>query len=428
LLIFGRAPAILHTLWLSKIAVSGFRVVGTPLNPSRIKRTTIYVQRTTILFIAHRLSFIIHRISYIVHRISYIVHRTSQLIHFFLKTLNILDRFLTLWIFLAMLLGITLGFLFPGLPIIIEQMGQGSTNIPLAIGLILMMIPPLAKVNYSRIPALFRNLKLFGIVFLFNWVLSPLLMFILARIFLPDQADYSVGLMLIGIAPCIAMVIVWNDLAGGDRDYVAALVAFNSIFQVLFYSVYAWVFITWLPEQFGLSGIAVSIPMIEIAKTVFIYLGIPFLIGFLLRTILIPIKGTDWYSNKLLPRISPITLVALLFTIVLMFSLKGQAILQLPFDVIRVAIPLTIFFGIMFFLAFFLARKSGAKYSEAVSIAFTSSGNNFELGIAVAIAVFGLHSGAAFAAVIGPLIEVPVLVLFVRFALSQKSKFNSTHS
>lgn len=326
-----------------------------------------------------------------------------------------------------MLLGIFLGSLFPDLPAIIDQMGQGSTNIPLAIGLILMMIPPLAKVNYSRIPALFRNLKLFGIVFLFNWVLSPLLMFILARIFLPDQADYSVGLMLIGIAPCIAMVIVWNDLAGGDRDYVAALVAFNSIFQVLFYSVYAWVFITWLPEQFGFSGIAVSIPMSEIAKTVFIYLGIPFLIGFLLRNIILPLKGADWYSNKFLPRISPITLIALLFTIILMFSLKGQAILQLPFDVIRVAIPLTIFFAIMFFLAFFLARKSGAHYTEAVSIAFTSSGNNFELGIAVAIAVFGLHSGAAFAAVIGPLIEVPVLVLFVRFALSQKSKFNSSN-
>ena len=327
-----------------------------------------------------------------------------------------------------MAIGISLGFIFPELPAFINKMGQGSTNIPLAIGLILMMIPPLAKVNYKRLPTLFKNIKLFAIVFLFNWVLSPLLMFLLARIFLSNYADYSVGLMLIGIAPCIAMVIVWNDLAGGDRDYVAALVAFNSIFQVLFYSVYAWVFITWLPEQFGLTGIRVTIPINEIAQTVFIYLGIPFLVGFLLHSILQPLKGVNWYTQQFLPRISPITLIALLFTIVLMFSLKGQSLLELPWDVLRIAIPLTIFFGVMFFLAFYLARKTGAHYSEAVSIAFTSSGNNFELGIAVAIAVFGLHSGAAFAAVIGPLIEVPVLILFVRFALSQQSKFTTRHS
>ncbi len=340
--------------------------------------------------------------------------------------MSFLDRFLTLWIFLAMTAGIVLSLVFPSLPNFINQMGQGSTNIPLAIGLILMMIPPLAKVNYSRIPVLFRNIKLFGIVFLFNWVLSPLLMFLLARIFLPNEVEYTVGLMLIGIAPCIAMVIVWNDLAGGDRDYVAALVAFNSIFQVVFYSIYAWFFITFLPELFGFTGIVVDIPMSEIAGTVFIYLGIPFIIGILLRTCLIPMKGKSWYSNVFLPRISPITLIALLFTIVLMFSLKGQTLINLPLDVIRIAIPLSIFFGIIFFLAFYLARKTGAQYSEAVTIAFTSSGNNFELGIAVAIAVFGLSSGAAFAAVIGPLIEVPVLILLVRFARSQKSKFQTS--
>lgn len=337
--------------------------------------------------------------------------------------LKFLDRFLTLWIFLAMAVGVLLGNLFPGIPAAINRLSSGSTNIPLAIGLILMMYPPLAKVDYSLLPQAFAQRKLMYTSLLLNWVIGPLLMFVLAIIFLHDQPAYFSGIILIGIARCIAMVIVWNDLAGGNRELGALLVALNSVFQLITYSLYAWLFLSVFPPLFGLRSMDIAVPMKEVAMSVLIYLGIPFFAGYLSRKWLVKSKGLDWYNRKFIPKISPITLIALLFTIVLMFSLKGGMVMQLPGDVFTVALPLTLYFILMFFGSFFIVRRLNVTYDRNVAVAFTATGNNFELAIAVAIAVFGLESSQAFAGVIGPLVEVPVLILLVKASQFLKSKY-----